>query len=239
MTKKASEQLLSLAETDAKLVKLRNQEGELVDKRKLFSQEIQHRRARLAECEAAVREGSLKQVMDEHRLRDEHEKIINRRKQLVSLGGAKLAKVLEREIDVANRALGVLEENAIKALEQVDVLEAQLGEFRQSLEKLEVQFEADSVETEKVLEEVANTRAEVEKDREKLVLSIEERLVALYDKVSSRYPGDAVSVASSGSCRSCFRALPPQTYNQVLAGNSLIQCPGCKRILVHPASEVE
>ena len=52
-------------------------------------------------------------------------------------------------------------------------------------------------------------------------------------RVNTRYPGEAVAAANKGSCRSCFRALPAQTYNQVLAGNILIQCPGCSRILVY------
>ena len=90
--------------------------------------------------------------------------------------------------------------------------------------------------------DVEKQTAKLAKKRAKLVASIEEidkRIVPLYERISTRYRGTSVSVAIEGSCRSCFRALPYQLYNQVLAGNSMLQCPGCSRLIVCPPNEVQ
>ncbi len=232
MNKKVTQNLLALSQLDEKILNLTNQKNELVSRRDVFVSEISERRERLKEAEVAHKEGRLKQVFEEHRLRDEEAKIVERRKKLSTIAGAKVSKLLEREIDVASRTLQSLEEQAVKALESLDVLEQQLAEQKSTLEQLELQFESENQDIEKKLTDLEKLLSSANDEREKIVSHLDERLARLYKRVRSRYLGSAIAVASNGSCRSCFRALPPQTYNQILAGNLLIQCPGCSRILV-------
>lgn len=232
MGQKSSQQLLSLSSIDGKINSLTEKQHELESRRHEFVTLITERRGRLAAYEKAHKEGTLKQVMEEHRLRDEHERIVERRRQLSSIGGAKVAKMMEREIDIASRSLQAMEERAMKALEEVDEMETHLGELRTSLEEVESQFENENQEIEKELTAVLGELKTLNKEREEVAGTLDDRLSRLYNRVRSRYPGDPVAVAESGACRSCFRSLPQQTYNQVLAGNLYIQCPGCSRLLV-------
>lgn len=233
MNKKVSQWLLTLSHLDEKILTLNNQKNELLMRREVFVGEISERRERLKEAEVAHKEGRLKQVFEEHRLRDEELKIVERRKKLSSIAGAKVAKLLEREIDIASRTLQALEEQAVKALEDLSSLENQLSEQKSTLEQLETQFELENQDIEKNLTHLEKDLNEGNSEREGLISNLDERLARLYRRVRSRYVGSAIAVAANGSCRSCYRALPPQTYNQILAGNNLIQCPGCSRLLVY------
>ena len=74
------------------------------------------------------REGASRQALEEHRLKDEEKKIVDRRKQLSAIGGAKSAKLMERELDIATRVLQTMEQNAVQTLEEVDRLQEQLDD---------------------------------------------------------------------------------------------------------------
>ncbi len=141
MGKKVTENLLKLRDVDNKIHLLAVEKKQITSERELLATDVQTSRKRVAEFESAHKDGRLKQVMEEHKLRDEQEKIINRRKQLSALGGMKAAKLVEREIDVAARSLQQMEERSMKALEQVDELEIQLQGFRTHLDQLELNFE--------------------------------------------------------------------------------------------------
>jgi len=227
--------LLQLCDLDAQLHVLDQQRIELTSERDTLAADLNFKRRRLAELENAHKEGRLKQVMEQHRLRDENEKIVNRRKQLTAVGGAKVAKYVEREIDIASRSLEAMEASAIRALQEVDQLEGQLQPQRTDVEKLELEFEGFSQQATEKLTSLEKELKSLAKDRDNATLLVDERLLRLYNRVRTRYPAEAVARALEGACQSCSRALPSQTYNQILAGNLLIQCPGCSRILVSVA----
>ena len=232
-----NETLQTLCEIDSCLSSASSEQSEIVEKQALMKEELEERRQRVAECEEAVKQGTLQQVLQEHSLRDEQAKIVQRRKQLTGLGGAKAGKLLEREVETASKTLEAMEERAMKAIEEVDELETELESMKSSLQELEEAFETDCKESEDKLSEVEATLSSKGKERDGITKNIAASVLSVYERVNRRYPGDAVALARNGACRSCFRALPAQTYNDCLVGGRLIQCPGCNRILVAADSE--
>lgn len=239
MNKQVSLLLLTLCQADKRVHLLTYRKKEIEVQRNQFLAELQSQRQQLAQFQALYQEQSSTQVTESNRLRDEEQKIVNRRKQLSTFGGAKIAKLVEREIDLASRTLEMLEERALKSLENLDQSEKQYQEQQRKVEELELAFESENQSTDAILLEVQQELRLAEEGRQSLIISLDERIRRLYERVAARYPGEAVAIAEAGSCKSCFRALPPQTFQQVLAGNSLLQCPGCSRILVVSVEPVE
>ena len=99
--------------------------------------------------------------------------------------------------------------------------------------ELQSQYDEEHPEMEKELKVLNKEISGFDKKKDKQLDNLEDRIRNLYLRVQTRYQADPVALAAKNSCRSCYRALPHQTYNQVLAGNMLMQCPGCSRILVH------
>lgn len=233
MNSKVNKILFSLAETDKDIESRRVRRAELEGNRDSLTSRLSEARARLGEVEARYREAAGRHQIEESRLRDEETKIVERRKQLTALGGVKSAKLVERELDIATRVLETMEKNANDAMQVVEQSERELANLRDQVAELEQELEEKSGGWEQQLADLSSELAKLEKERLTFLDKVEDRLKNLYARVNTRYPGDAVASAQSGACRSCFRALPAQTYNQVMAGNSLIQCPGCSRILVY------
>ncbi len=239
VTGNASKLLLLLSAADQKIVVLSHQKGEIENRRTHFQNEIKRFRQLVEEKTAKHQEAISRQGSEEHRLKDEEKKIVERRKQLTAMGGAKAAKLVEREIDIATKALQTLEDRLLRAIEEADKIDNELGRNKTELETVEAQFEAETAGSDERLNELVSQIAVLESERREVIEQLEDRYRDLYLRLRSKYPAGSVAIAEAGSCRSCFRSLPNQTFNQVLAGTILIQCPGCSRILVAMAQEGE
>jgi predicted nucleic acid-binding Zn-ribbon protein len=56
-------------------------------------------------------------------------------------------------------------------------------------------------------------------------------VLAVFEKVSRRRNGVAVSEARAGICTICHVRLRPQVFNTVRRNEAIIQCDHCNRIL--------
>lgn len=233
MDTKIAKTLFSLSETDSQILVLKNESNMLVHEREQKMSFLDQSRARLVELEGLREEISEKKRDEDALLKQEEQRISERRKQLTAIGGVKAAKLVERELDVATRALQTMEENLSKSIEELENVDAEIDELKSRVDALEAQLSEEEADYSSELTQKEKELKKLESTQEKQLESLTPSLKSLYSRVGKRYPGDAVAVAKEGACRSCYRALPAQTFNQILAGNTLIQCPGCSRILVY------
>jgi predicted nucleic acid-binding Zn-ribbon protein len=230
---KPSKILFSVAETDKSIHELVVNKQQIEKHLAEHAAELASLRENLQRLEVEYKEISSRQTLEETRLREEERRIVERRRQLSSLGGAKSARLMERELDIATRMIQTMEKSTIDAMEASERIQGEIKTLHEQLAQQEVEYENELGQSGRRLEEIAKELEKLEAKRDSLLSGLEDRLQNLFKRVSSRYPGEALARAAQGSCQSCYRALPVQTYNQILAGNLLIQCPGCSRILVH------
>jgi predicted nucleic acid-binding Zn-ribbon protein len=228
--------LIVLSQTDQRIQFVSSRKLQLEKQLAQLTAQLADERRKLASQEAAFKDCKQRQMLEEHRLKEEQDRIVERRKQLAAMG-AKAAKLMEREIDIASRAVEALETKALHAMTDTDKIETKLAPLREMVEKLEAEFERVSSEAQPDIELVVEEVGRLTGERNVFLAQLEDRAKNLYLRISSRFPGSAIAEAVSGSCKSCFRALPHQTFNQVLSGINLIQCPGCNRILVCPETQ--
>ena len=230
---KVGKTLSALSDVDSEMAQFRNRQRAIENQQAEITSELAQVVARIEELDTARVDAERKHGHEEQRLKEEEAKIIERRKQLTSIGGAKSAKLVERELDIATRILETLEKSATEAFEALDNIKAQLADISDRRSQLDQSLDESKKESVPELAEIEKNLNKYNKQREGLLEKLEPRLQSLYSRVNERYPGEAVAVAGDGACQSCYRALPQQRYNQIMAGNVLIQCPGCNRILVY------
>lgn len=233
MAKNVAQVLLSLSEIDKEVYVLSTQRKEIETERETMASKIKTLRDQVSQLTNRQEQAKKRQADDEAKLQEEEKRIVDRRKALTELGGVKSARLVEREIDIAQRSVQTLEEQAIKSISELEGVGHNIESLQEELVTLEKGFDEFVESKSKELKEIEKQVGTHQKKRTQVASGVDDRVRALYGRVSKRYPANPVAVAAKGSCRSCYRALPSQTYNQVLAGNLLIQCPGCSRILVH------
>ena len=187
----------------------------------------------------ALRERKLYYEREDLHLKESQQKLVERRKALTTLGSYKLQVAAEREIEAAARQLATQEERYVNTLDELDAYEAAATEakvaFAAAQEDLK-KLEEEAKETSKVLE--ARLK-EYLAEREAMVPLIDQKSLALYNRVKDKYPMDAVVVFSRNVCSGCFLEIGPQVTLEIARGNALVRCRGCGRILYLEDSKEE
>jgi predicted nucleic acid-binding Zn-ribbon protein len=184
----------------------------------------------IAQLEASHRAAELQ-------LRDEEEKIKEKRVRLNRIRHERELQALRREIDSMKEANGKLEEEVLQLLEQIDQAKNNLAQLSAQIDELKQTVETESVQVNTqvaVLEE--ETRVE-QSERAKLAANIDADLCARYERIFAKRGGLAVVEIRAGTCQGCHMRIPPHMSNQILSNvqqntGVIFHCPHCGRILV-------
>lgn len=228
----AARSLLHLSKSDLEIQVLKNRIQDIEQQQRAAQQELAERRSAVLQADALLEAQAVKQGEEEERLRVEQRKIVERRKHLSSIGGTRGAKLMEREIDISTRTVQQMEQKVLQMLEETDQVKSRAAKLRAELDAKQLEVETGAAAVAGTLEECRTRLAALEGRRAEAVETLEERVRGLYVRISGKYPGGAIAVAEAGACRSCYRSLPAQMFNQVTSGSLLLQCPGCSRILI-------
>jgi predicted nucleic acid-binding Zn-ribbon protein len=147
------------------------------------------------------------------------------------------------KVAAAKEAVGV-NKNARAALEKdVAVQQGRLSKFRETAMAVKtnqeyhaVQHEIAFAQTE--IKKIEDTTLERMMESDDLAAALKD-VLAMFDAVSRKRNGVAMSEARAGVCTICHVRLRPQVFNTVLRNDSILQCDHCNRILYHvpvPAS---
>ena len=134
-------------------------------------------------------------------------------------------QILEKRIKEAQAKI----EDKIKGIEETKALhedrQKDLDSKREELKNIEAETEEDV--------------KKLEKDREKALKNIEDRIAASYDRLRGNVRnGLAVVPVKRGACGGCFNTVPPQRQADIRDRKKLIVCEHCGRILTDVEDEV-
>jgi predicted nucleic acid-binding Zn-ribbon protein len=112
-----------------------------------------------------------------------------------------------------------------------------LKQARSSLESEDKQIEDKKKELAKKLERAKAALPVVEQKRSEIIPKVRPDALENYQWLQSKLGAKVLTRLIDETCQSCFRKVPSQMYNEVLAGNNLLTCPGCNRIMVYRETE--
>jgi predicted nucleic acid-binding Zn-ribbon protein len=100
-------------------------------------------------------------------------------------------------------------------------------------------LDSKRAELENIESETTEEVAKLEKDREKALKKIEDRLAASYERLRGNVRnGLAVVPVKRGACGGCFNTVPPQRQADIRDRKKLIVCEHCGRILTDVEDEI-
>jgi len=103
------------------------------------------------------------------------------------------------------------------------------AEAKVAAEKKRVAAEKTAIEADSAT--VTTELAALQAARAELVKTIEGRLLTTYETVAKGRKGIGIARVVDGLCEACRVRLRPHLYNQLRAGDAIIQCESCVRIL--------
>ena len=188
------------------------------------TQALDTAKAALAESQAAKRELEKEAAVAQQR-------VSKYKEQLMQAKDNKQFHALQHEISTfsaeVERIEGIELERMLESDERsavVKAAEAKLAADKKSVAAEKVAIEADAAT-------VTTTLATLLAERAELVKTIEPRLLATFEQVAKGRKGIGVARVVDGLCSACRVRLRPHLYNQVRAGDQILQCESCVRIL--------
>jgi uncharacterized protein len=237
----ATERMIALGETDARIfeltLKLRRIPQRVADARRQLEAEealLNEVLVPWTQLEAEVRERdtTIKIALDTIEKFEEHMKRVTTQKEYMAA---------RKQVDEARRLNSRLQDEILERRVKQEELAPRLEERRSTHAKVLETFQGEEsvIDTEReALEgEIAQLTQRVQQELKQLG----DGAIALYQRLMKGGRMPAVVPVSGGSCMGCNMALPPQTYNLLLAADGqLFTCPTCQRIIyTQPAQPAE
>lgn len=153
------------------------------------------------------------------------------RQQLMAVTNTREYEAAQHEIAKAEADLKAREDQTIALLFEIDELTPQAEQARRDLAEREdaagVALAGLADETQRHKLELANVEGSITALRG----TLDATTVALYDRVSKRYPRGAVSELKGELCISCNVKIRPMLASAVRKGEQIVQCENCTRLL--------
>lgn len=229
-----SEQLKPLLDIQSIDLKLRD----LRERRAVWPRKIEQIEARRSELEA--QRNSVIQRRNEQRLerdrlelemREETDRINQYERRIREIKNNREYQALLREVGVSKKARSDAEDAALRIMQEIEVLEAEIAELTERIGGIEAELSEVNQGFAAARGEIDAQIEALENERATLVKSVSQPLLQRYLLVQRRHKDVIVPASSEGACSGCHRLLPPQLYNQILRNSQLITCPACHRIL--------
>lgn len=239
-SKSAASDLIVLGRLDGSLSQVRAEKKKLELEFTKMRESFLAQENDLALKKKHVEEKRTRYGREERLLRDERDKLVGRRKTLETLGSFKLQQAAQREIEHASRQLDVHEDGLIKLIEEIERLDAVVGQSQEQYDKSAGDYKAKAREINEALHRLDEREELLITERVQAVSAVDTSFLKIYERIKDRYPGDPLASISSGNtCSGCFMQIGPQILVQVARGQELIKCPGCGRILHIESSKEE
>jgi predicted nucleic acid-binding Zn-ribbon protein len=138
---------------------------------------------------------------------------------------------LQLDVEQLKRQLAAIEDRDIEAMGVVEQAETLLRQARAKLDALDAAWRAEQTDLTRRIEELSAEVQGLESSRAALAAAIEPATVKVYDHVRRAHQGRGAAKLDRNLCLGCRISLPISTVNKARAGNALVQCPNCERIL--------
>ena len=132
--------------------------------------------------------------------------------------------IAKEQLEAANEEIARLEKLIDSKNSQKDELGAKKAEFEENLKNIKSKTSSE-------LENIGKEREEVYAKKDKLIATMNQKILAFYEKIRKWAHNTAVVPVKKQACYGCFMQINDKTFSAVIKGEDIVTCPHCGRIL--------
>ena len=152
-------------------------------------------------------------------------------KKSSSAKSEKEIKALSLEEDIAKEQLEAANEEIARLEKLIDSKNSQKDELGAKKAELEENLKNIKSKTSSELENIGKEREEVYAKKDKLIATMNQKILAFYEKIRKWAHNTAVVPVKKQACYGCFMQINDKTFSAVIKGEDIVTCPHCGRIL--------
>lgn len=229
-------QLYNLQLTDSQIDQIEILKGALPIEVKDLEDEITGLETRLGKLTENLDEVKMKISQHKANIKESEQLIERYDKQLESVKNNREYDALSKEIELQKLEIQ-LSEKKIREADKIKDTKAEGKKITEvKVDQKKSDLEEKKVELEKILSKTNKEEAALIKTSEAEQKVIEERLLASYKRIRSRYRnGLAVVTIKREACGGCFARIPPQLQIEIGQRKQVAACEHCGRVLIDDA----
>jgi predicted nucleic acid-binding Zn-ribbon protein len=227
--------LMELQVADREIQRLKDEIAALPKRVGAIEAKLAATKGQLEKAKAAVKADDAARKKYEASIVDLQARISKYRDQSLDVKTNEQYKALLHEIEFAQQEIRTHEDKILELMVNAETREKEV-------KTAEAELKAETAEIEKEKGEVRQRTAEDEKQlaewnakRDVLRAGVDADLLRHYERVL-KFRGSGISEVRDQKCSACQVMLRPQTYNEVKAGDKLVFCESCQRILYYDPS---
>ncbi len=180
---------------------------------------------KLAELRAALRERELEAKGADGRIKELEQRLYGGR-----VSNPKELEGFEKELRMLKRQRSGLDDQLLELMEAVDQAQKRVSASTETLARAEGSRAGDVERLSQERERLAARLAELAPEREQVRSGLDADTLRVYDRLKGK-TGHAVASLRRDACSVCGVAVPTGVVQRIRAGNELVFCSGCGRIL--------
>ena len=175
----------------------------------------------------------------EQTIHDANRKATDKRMRMSQIKSIKELQALQREIGAIKESNGIVEEELIEVMTDLEAQEEILKQKEDELTALRNDWNEKKGPLQEEIAEIDQQIDQTRESRDATASRLSDDLMGKYELLFDRRGGTAVVAVSSAICQACYMNIPPQLWNDVLRNERVNLCPSCQRILFYnpPAPE--
>lgn len=230
----ALEALLELHRIDSEIDKLNAQEELLpVSLRRIETRRNRQRQA-IDDKKQQLKTLRTQNHSRETDLRAQEEEIAKLNRQIRSVRSNKEYTALQHEISTKKVDASRVEDDILALMADIEALEKDIKQLEQSVGQIQREFAEEQGLVEQEAADLADKRQKLRDQRQAAADQVDHELLEEYERIAARKGSSALAACVGRTCQGCFMQVPPQLDQDLRAGNKIVHCPNCNRILYVP-----
>ena len=186
----------------------------------------------VADTKSELDENQKNQKLKELDIADNNAKSDKYKNQLLTIETNKEYKALNSEINHLEKQNSEIDDELISLMEVESELKERLEEERKAQKKASDELKANEKKLEKEIQEVQKDIEDLKSKRNKKAIELPRDLIRRYGNLIKNKNRKAVAFNENNACSGCGYTIRPQVEIDIKAGNSVIYCESCGRIIV-------
>lgn len=225
------EKLLHLQSLDLQIkAQEREQENNLLDLREL-EQKIQEEEEEAGQEKESLKKETVQIKTLELNVQDKDNQINKYEQQLLAIKSNKEYKSLRHEIEGLKADIRVVEDRIIGFMELAEKNNRRITDLEAELKSNRQRYREEVVRVKERNARIAEEKETTGRRREELAVTVEETLLARYEKILAHKTDRAIVTVKDGICQGCHLQLTAQLINDLKKDDLISYCENCGRII--------
>ena len=224
--------LYALQLVDTALDELEELKGDLPSEVRELDGKMTALQNQLATLEQVMKDSFMQRDNTDNDILAFKEKLEKYKDQQYQVRSNKEYDALTREMDHATESVARLEKEMVLFENKATTAKADIEAVKVQIEELAKLLEEKGDALAEVSKETEEEERQYQHEREKILVRVDKRDLATYERIRKAKKGKAVVVVKRGACGGCFNRVPPQKLLELRQNNLLYTCERCGRIIV-------